>query len=120
MAMREPRARVPRRRSSGRRGELSDPQGLRWVLAYSGRDPRWNDVPFGAIVAIFALVRASGAYREEIVSWANAAIGVWLIVAAFTIDYTARASWNDIILGIIVLLLALGSAEATAHLFRRE
>src|SRR5437868_13716449 len=30
-----------------------------WVLGYSGRDPRWNDVVFGIIVGIFALVRAT-------------------------------------------------------------
>jgi hypothetical protein len=41
---------------------------------------------------------------------------VWLFVAAFTIDHTARAGWNDIILGIIVFLLAAGSAEASSHL----
>jgi hypothetical protein len=87
-----------------------------WVLAYSRRDPRWNDVVFGIIVGIFALTRASGAYREEWLSWLNALIGIWLFVAAFTIDHTGQAVWNDIILGIIVFLLAIGSAEATAHL----
>jgi hypothetical protein len=91
-----------------------------WVLGYSGRDPRWNDVVFGIIVGILALVRATGAYREEWLSWMNAAIGVWLFIAAFTIDHTARASWNDIILGIIVFLLAIGSAEATANLVPRR
>jgi ABC-type uncharacterized transport system permease subunit len=88
-----------------------------WVLDYSARDPRWNDVVFGIIVGIFALTRATDAYREEWLSWINALIGVWLFIAAFTIDHTAVAAWNDIILGIIVFLLATGSAEATSHLF---
>jgi hypothetical protein len=91
-----------------------------WVLAYSGSDPRWNDVVFGIIVGIFALTRATGAYREDWLSGLNAVIGVWLFVAAFTIDHTNVASWNDIILGIIVFLLAIGSAEATANAFRRR
>jgi hypothetical protein len=91
-----------------------------WVLGYSARDPRWNDVVFGIIVGIFALTRATGAYREDWLSWINALIGVWLFVAAFTIDHTSTAAWNDIILGIIVFLLAVGSAEVTASLFPRR
>jgi hypothetical protein len=91
-----------------------------WVLGYSARDPRWNDVVFGAIVGIIALVRAFGAYREEWLSWINALVAVWIFIAAFTIDHTATASWNDIILGIIVFILAIGSADATANMFTRR
>jgi hypothetical protein len=83
-----------------------------WVLGYSGRDPRWNDVVFGAIVGVLALIRISGAYRETWLSWINAAIGVWLFIAAWTIDHTGTAGGNDIILGVIVFLLAVGSASA--------
>lgn len=116
---------------SGWRGEIVGLSGINviagiwliiapWVLGYSIADPRRNDVVFGIIVGVFALIRVSGAYRDEWLSWANAVIGVWLIVAAFTIDHTAAASWNDIILGIIVVLLALGSAEATRTSFRDD
>jgi|GEM_PF-321820 len=91
-----------------------------WVLGYSGADPRWNDVVFGIIVGILALTRVTGAYREEWLSWINALIGVWLFIAGFTIDHTGAAIWNDIILGIIVFVLAIGSAEATASLFSRR
>lgn len=91
-----------------------------WVLGYSRSDPRWNDVVFGIIVAVLALIRVSGAYRAEWLSWINALIGIWLFVAAFTIDQTRVAAWNDIILGIIVFLLAVGSAEATTRRFSRR
>lgn len=91
-----------------------------WVLGYSSRDPRWNDVVFGAIVGIVALIRISGAYREEWLSWLNALIAVWIFIAAFTIDHTATASWNDIILGVLVFILALASADATAQMFSRN
>jgi hypothetical protein len=90
-----------------------------WVLGYSVRDPRWNDVVFGIIVGVLALTRISGAYRAEVLSWINLLIGAWLVVACFTIDRTARASWNDVILGIIVFLLAAGSAEASSRLLSR-
>lgn len=90
-----------------------------WVLGYSTSDPRWNDVVFGIIVGVLALIRVGGAYRAEVLSWINLLIGAWLVVAAFTIDSTARASWNDVILGIIVFLLAAGSAEASSRVLRR-
>jgi hypothetical protein len=91
-----------------------------WVLGYSARDPRWNDVGFGIIVGVLALTRVSGAYRTEALSWINLLIGAWLVVACFTIDFTARASWNDVILGVIVFLLAAGSAEASSRLLSRR
>jgi hypothetical protein len=91
-----------------------------WVLGYSGRDPRWNDVVFGAIVTVFALLRTFGAYRADWLSWINALIGVWIFIAAFAIDYTTTAGWNDIILGVIVFVLAMGSAEATAAVLPRR
>ena len=84
-----------------------------WVLNYSGGDPYWNDVVFGAIVALIGLVRASGAYRESALSWINALIGVWLFVSAFWLDWTSRAFWNDIVLGVVVFMLAAWSAMAT-------
>src|SRR5690242_3182825 len=34
-----------------------------WVLGYEAGDPKWNDVVFGAIVVVLALVRAGGAFR---------------------------------------------------------
>jgi ABC-type uncharacterized transport system permease subunit len=90
-----------------------------WVLGYSSRDPRWNDVVFGAIIAIFALMRITGGFREVWLSVTNAAIGVWIFIAAWAIDYTSTAGANDIIMGIIVFLLAAGSVSATPA-FRRS
>lgn len=88
-----------------------------WVLGYSTSDPRWNDVVFGIVIGVLALIRATGGVREDWVSAVNALIGIWLIVAAFTIDQTATATWNDIILGIIVFVLAVASLEAGAPRF---
>jgi hypothetical protein len=84
-----------------------------FVLGYGNGDPYWNDIVFGAIVAVLALVRISGAYRASELGWINALIGVWLFVSAFWLDNTGRAGGNDIILGIIVFLLAIASASAT-------
>jgi hypothetical protein len=126
------RTRAPRRpanepgssRLRGWRGDVAVASGLNvlagiwliiapFVLGYGSGDPYWNDIVFGAIVAVLALVRISGAYRASELSWINALIGVWLFVSAFWLDNTGRAGGNDIILGIIVFLLAIASASAT-------
>ena len=62
---------------------------------------------FGTTVGILALTGAAGAYRME---WLSSLIAVWLVVAAFTIDDTTAASWNDIILGLIIFVLAVAIA----------
>lgn len=84
-----------------------------FVLGYSGGDPYWNDIAFGAIVALLALARVSGAYRSSWMSWLNALIGVWIFIAAFWLDATATAGINDVILGIVVFVLGVASATAT-------
>jgi SPW repeat-containing protein len=84
-----------------------------FVLGYSNGDPYWNDIVFGAIIAVFALARVSGAYRAAWLSWLNALIGVWLFISAFWLDATATAGINDVILGIVVFVLGIASATAT-------
>jgi len=84
-----------------------------FVLGYSNGDPYWNDIIFGAIIAVFALARVSGAYRLSELSWINALIGAWIFASAFWLDSTTTASWNDVILGIVVFVLAIASATAS-------
>lgn len=94
-----------------------------WVLGYSGADPKWNDVVFGALIGILALVRISGPSRGVGLSLVNALFGAWVFVAAFVIDSSSTAFWNDFILGIVVFVLAMLSAsagdEAAAPRWRR-
>jgi hypothetical protein len=85
-----------------------------FVLGYANGDPYWNDIVFGAIVAVIALVRLSGAYRADWLSWLNALIGIWIFVSAFWLDQTMTAGWNDIILGAIVFVLGMIGATARA------
>lgn len=59
------------------------------VLGYSTSDPRWNDVAFGIVVAVLALIRMTGAHRSHALSLVNAMIGLWLAVTAFTTDHTS-------------------------------
>lgn len=84
-----------------------------FVLDYGSRDSYGNDIIFGGLVAFLALLRISGAYRESWMSYVNTLVGVWLFVAAFVVQSTARAAWNDVILGVIVFCLGLVSASAS-------
>jgi hypothetical protein len=84
-----------------------------FVLGYSGGDPYWNDIVFGAITGLVALARVAGAYRASWLSWVNALIGVWIFVSASWLDATNAAKTNDIILGAIAFVLAIASATAS-------
>jgi hypothetical protein len=88
-----------------------------WLLGYGHGDPRWNDIVLGSLVAGSALARATGAYREAYLSWFNAAVGVWLIVAGLAIDRTGVARWNDLGVGATVFVVAIASIEASARLY---
>jgi hypothetical protein len=120
-----------RPRPSGRRNNVVALSGLNvlagvwliiapWVLGYSTNDPRWNDVAFGIVIGVLALIRMAGAHRSYGLSLVNAMIGLWLAVAAFTIDHTIAATWNDIVLGAIVYLLAISSTGATLNRLARR
>jgi hypothetical protein len=91
-----------------------------FVLNYRTGDPYWNDIVFGAAVLVMGGIRAFGAYRESWLSWLNALIGAWIFVSAFWLDRSARASWNDVILGVIVVVLALLSATASEDAAARD
>jgi len=122
--MAAPEAAPPERRAGDWRSAVATASGLNvlagiwliiapFVLNYQSGDPIWNDVVFGAIVAVLALIRVTGAYRASILSWANAIIGAWIFVSAFWLDSSGRAAANDIIFGVVVFVLAIASATAT-------
>lgn len=115
------------RREAARRGQVQIASGLNvaagiWLiiapfgLGYGGV-ALVNDVVVGFVVAVLAVIRYLEAYRAAWMSWINFALGAWLIVAPFVLGYsgTARALWNDIILGVIVLALAFWSATASSR-----
>ncbi len=85
-----------------------------WVLGYTSITAQWNDVACGVAITLLALARLSGASRLIWASWLNCMIGIWLIVATFTIDLNPTEWINDVIVGAVVALLALWSASAGA------
>jgi SPW repeat len=86
-----------------------------FVLGYGDGDPIWNDVVFGVITAVIALVLVTGLYRAGWLCWTGALVGVWIFASAFWLDATSTAVVNDLVLGCLVVVLALVSVDATVE-----
>ncbi|HLD21871.1 MAG TPA: SPW repeat protein [Patescibacteria group bacterium] len=84
---------------------------------YSITNAAWNDIIFGVAVAIFASMRTrKEGYRITWPSWVNVVIGLWLIISPFVLGYSLLSNvalWNNIIVGILVVILATSSAIST-------
>ena len=81
-----------------------------FVLGYGNGDPYWNDIVFGAIVALIGASRMVLSVRHAWMSWLNMIIGAWIFASAFWLDSTSTATWNDVILGIIVFCLGVAAS----------
>lgn len=90
-----------------------------FILGFSGA-LRTNDIIFGIVVAILALIRVSMPEDAPWLSWLNMIFGIWLFLSPFFIGYLMVAAlWNNIILGIVVAVLAAWSASATSSSMHR-
>lgn len=82
-----------------------------FVLGYTvATGALWDAIILGIGLIIFA---GWAALSNEIstirgLNWINVILGVWLILAPFIIGYTSfgAALWNDIIVGIVAVVLA--------------
>lgn len=91
-----------------------------WILGYTDVGAAlWNDVAVGTAVIVLAGIRAASPTRFIPISWANVLLGLWLVLAPFVLQYgelTASsvigsvALWNDVIVGVVVIALAVFSA----------
>jgi len=82
-----------------------------FVLGYNlDPPPTINAIIVGVIVLVLATIRFFGAFDAAWLSWINAALGVWLILAPFILGYRGAPMTNDIIVGIIIFILSTWSA----------
>lgn len=82
-----------------------------YILGYQTSQAKWQSVVAGILVAILAAVRYFSP-TQVWASWVNAVIGLWMIIAPFATDYQATSSyWNQVIFGILILLVSLGNAS---------
>ena len=88
-----------------------------WVLQYGAGSASTNNWLLGIFVFIAAIWSVSVESENTAPAWANVIFGVWLIIAPWVVGFhtvTVRATANDVIVGIIVLVLA-SSRIRTAH-----
>lgn len=74
-----------------------------------------NNVLVGIVIAILAIIRFSGAYEQAWISWINAILGVWVLISPWVLQFADHRvpTTNNVITGIVVIILATWSALAT-------
>jgi hypothetical protein len=77
-------------------------QGVRPVMA--------EEIVLGIIIACLAAISATR--PSAVISWLVAVAGLWTLLAPAALDYTRAASSraNDIVIGIVVLVLGVANA----------
>ena len=88
-----------------------------WVLGFSASHPtgRWNDLILGIAIGVFALFSGAVALRVAWLSWLNALLGAWVMVSPWVLGFhtSEAAVWNNILLGLAVIVLACWGALST-------
>ncbi|MEU4245748.1 SPW repeat protein [Actinoplanes sp. NPDC026619] len=78
--------------------------------------PWGNDTGTGLMIATLATIRVARPGRTARLSVVNIVLGGWLITAPFVLGFTQLlgVAWNDMIVGVLVMMLAGTSAIAGA------
>jgi SPW repeat len=82
-----------------------------WALSYAGATtPAWNAHIAGVIIAVSAIAALAAFQKWE--EWVNAAPSVWLIVSPLILCFGSltAALWNQLIVGVVVLVFAAWAA----------
>jgi hypothetical protein len=74
-----------------------------------------NNVVLGIVIGVLALYRFFAPARDAWVSWVNVLLGIWVLISPFVVGFNnmSTATTNNVIMGIIVIILAGWSALAT-------
>jgi hypothetical protein len=75
----------------------------------------WSNAIVAVIVFILAGIRASNPTTSSGLSWVNFILGIWVLISPWAMHTTQThaAITNNVIMGIIMILLPLWSALAT-------
>lgn len=85
-----------------------------FILGYNSAGNATQQIIFGVIVTVLGIVHMAVPHVAW-PSWVNFIIGLWVIVAPWTMATSAAARWNEVITGIIVAIFAYSSSSVTAH-----
>jgi hypothetical protein len=87
-----------------------------FLLMFNSATIAGNNVILGLIIGGFALARFLSPTRSTVAfSWINALLGVWVLVSPWALQFSHNraAMTNNVIMGIIVIILACWSAIAS-------
>jgi SPW repeat-containing protein len=75
-----------------------------------------NDVVLGIVIGLLALYRTFNAANNVWVSWLNVLLGIWVLISPWVVGFSSMriAMTNNVIMGIIVIILAGWSALASS------
>ncbi len=93
-----------------------------WIFGYSAFTAgAWDSVVIGAIIFVIGLTRVVSLVGPALAR-VNVVLGLWTIASPWIFGYAGGepAMWNSIVVGIVVALLALWSANATVLRDRRD
>jgi hypothetical protein len=88
-----------------------------FILSFSGlATATWNNIIVGAVVVVLAIISLAST-RSTASRWLNALAGAWLFFSPFILGYStaSRALWNDLILGAIIAIVSIWSANALSN-----
>ncbi|HEU0210019.1 MAG TPA: SPW repeat protein [Candidatus Udaeobacter sp.] len=75
----------------------------------------WNNVATGTVVSVIGIIRASPPQRREW-SWTNVVLGIWLIISPFGLGFFDQvALWNNVLVGITIVLVGWANAMANTY-----
>ena len=91
-----------------------------WIFGFGG-PAGWNSVVVGGLIFIIALTRVVSLVGSALAR-VNLVLGLWTIASPWVYAYAGGepAMWNSIVVGIVVALLALWSANATVWRDQQE
>lgn len=88
-----------------------------YLLGYVSSAARWNQTIFGIIVLTLSAIRFAAPYANTFwASWLNSAIGIWLILAPFLLNYVEPMAYlNEVVVGVMVTMIAFWNATIYPH-----
>jgi hypothetical protein len=84
------------------------------ALPYEEDDASWLPIAAGALIALFAILRATGV-RSVLLHFLTMAVGAGLVVGAILLADTDLARWNGIVGGAVAFFLAMVATTAVTE-----
>jgi len=84
-----------------------------FALLYRGiQAALWDDVAVGLLIASYSFWRALEIEELTVANWIVGALGLWALVSPFALHFsrTTIAMWNNVIVGAVVTIVAIGLA----------